>query len=149
MRELVSYLLHLLLGSTEGHGNACSERSEYFDLAARMIESTVERGQLAPSTESSAFIEQASLPRTMRCTKHVLTFQQQGILQDALREAIAATDDPSQAERWSGYLSASINNLVSNLTNATRDSELPLDRFSVGSSALLEYVNASLADGNG
>lgn len=65
----------------------------------------------------------------------------QGIFQNALREAIDATDNATQAERWQGYLSLSISNLAGNLTNSTLDSELPLDRFSVGSSLLLQYVS--------
>ena len=68
MQGLLSYLLQALFAIPLGDklGDRLSskcKRSEYFDLAARMIESNVQRGQLTPSSESSAFIEQVSLGR--------------------------------------------------------------------------------------
>ena len=59
----LSYLLHALAAFGGQKRSERSMRSHYFDLAARMIESNVERGQLSPSNESSAFIEQASVAR--------------------------------------------------------------------------------------
>lgn len=58
MRKLASYLLSALSAVGETEHSACDERSQYFHLAARMVESNVQRNQLTPSTESSAFIEQ-------------------------------------------------------------------------------------------
>lgn len=67
----------------------------------------------------------------------MLTGLAKGILQNALREAIAASDNATEAQRWHQYLASSIDNIKSNLTNSTRNSELPLDRFSVGSNMFL------------
>lgn len=66
LATLIQAALTLTFGRSEP--SPCPERSQYFDLAARMIESNVARSQLSPSEASSAFIEQVKISSAL----HVL-----------------------------------------------------------------------------
>lgn len=90
-------------------------------LAFEMVDSTIERGQgLLGSTASTGQIEI-------------------GIFQQALRESIAATEDPAQKQRWEKYLQESVQSTVDPLLNASVDVGFPLDRLSIGTGLIHQY----------
>lgn len=55
-----------------------------------------------------------------------------GIFYQALRQAIAATNSTADRQEWTVYLHNSTESAVSLFTNATSATQLPLDRFSIG-----------------
>ncbi|KAF2215294.1 glycoside hydrolase family 105 protein [Cercospora zeae-maydis SCOH1-5] len=62
-----------------------------------------------------------------------------GLFQQALRESIAATCDSSQKQRWQEILTTSVVSANGTLSNATRNTELPLDRLSIGTAMIQLY----------
>ncbi|KXS96844.1 hypothetical protein AC578_7391 [Pseudocercospora eumusae] len=90
-------------------------------LAFKMLESNIGRGQgLEAGNGSLGLIEL-------------------GIFQQALRESIALSNDTAQQQKWSKLLETSTLSAVDNLSNATRDTEYPLDRLSIGTAMILHY----------
>ncbi|KAG9531321.1 Six-hairpin glycosidase, partial [Aureobasidium melanogenum] len=55
-----------------------------------------------------------------------------GIFYQALRQGIAATNDTANKQEWTAYLHNSTASAVPLFTNATSTTQLPLDRFSIG-----------------
>lgn len=55
-----------------------------------------------------------------------------GIFYQALRQAIAVTNSTANKQEWTAYLHNSTGSAVSLFTNATSATQLPLDRFSIG-----------------
>lgn len=63
-----------------------------------------------------------------------------GIFQSAIRRAIdSPIHSSSDEEKWSSYLSESLQNSVGSLVNATTDALAPLDRLSIGNALLYQY----------
>ncbi|KAF1344170.1 glycosyl hydrolase [Delphinella strobiligena] len=65
---------------------------------------------------------------------------EQGIFQDALRNAIMTTDaSGNNSTIFSSYLNASLQSSAEDLLNATADASIPMDRFSIGNALLYQY----------
>ncbi|KAK6004329.1 hypothetical protein QM012_008191 [Aureobasidium pullulans] len=79
-----------------------------------MIASNIARGQgAAASTSGTGLIEL-------------------GIFYQALRQSIAATNDTTKKQEWMSYLYDSTTSAIPLFTNASSSTQLPLDRFSIG-----------------
>ncbi|RMZ11769.1 hypothetical protein D0864_00899 [Hortaea werneckii] len=65
-------------------------------------------------------------------------FIQLGVFQQALRTAINVTPNSTQKSERSAYLRNGITSSASTFINASVNAELPLDRFSLGTSYLLQ-----------
>lgn len=90
-------------------------------LAFDMIDSNIARGQgIAASNASTGFIEL-------------------GLFQQALYESISFTNDTDRKEDWKSFLETSINSANLTLSNVTKNTELPLDRLSIGTAILRLY----------
>ncbi|CAK1364550.1 Unsaturated rhamnogalacturonyl hydrolase [Cercospora beticola] len=111
-------LLAAIFGFGTAHNTGCPYGG---DLAFRMLESNIARRQgLEASNASTGQIEL-------------------GLFQQALREGIAVTSDSSQRRRWQEILESSVTSANGTLSNTTRDTELPLDRLSIGSAMIQLY----------
>lgn len=82
--------------------------------AAQMIESNIGRGQGAAASSSGTGLIEL------------------GIFYQALRQGIAATNDTTKKQGWTSYLYDSTASAIPLLTNVTSVTQLPLDRFSIG-----------------
>ncbi|KAI6873874.1 glycoside hydrolase family 105 protein [Hortaea werneckii] len=98
----------------------CSGNIHNESLALRMVESNIARSQGAGLTTAST------------------GFIQLGIFQQALRAAINETPNSTQKSEWSAYLRNGITSSASSFLNASLNVELPLDRFSLGTSYFLQ-----------
>lgn len=94
-------------------------------LAFRMVESDIARGQGAGLTSAST------------------GYIQLGLFQQALREAINTTTNSTQKSEWNSYLHDGIISSAFEFQNATANVERPLDRFSLGTSYLLQGGSAN------
>lgn len=113
----------IILGT--GHAEIFQCPRNASSLAFNMLESNIGRGQgLKAGNGSLGLIEL-------------------GIFQEALRESIAYTTNETQKQRWSGFLETSVSSEIENLSNATRNTEFPLDRLSVGTSMILQHDSKS------
>lgn len=91
-------------------------------LAANMLESNIARGQgIGVSTASTKFIEM-------------------GLFQQSLRESIAYTNDAAQKARWGEYLQDSLASVICALSDPVNNTGLSLDRFSIGSNMIRQYL---------
>ncbi|KAI7314031.1 glycoside hydrolase family 105 protein [Hortaea werneckii] len=89
-------------------------------LALRMVESNIARHQgAALTTASTGFI-------------------QLGLFQQAVRAAINATSNSTQKSEWSAYLRNGITSSAPSFLNASLNAKRPLDRFSLGTSYILQ-----------
>lgn len=90
--------------------------------AANMIDSNIARGQgIGTSAASTKFIEM-------------------GLFQQSLRESIAYSNDTSQKEEWATYLQESLASAVDTLSDVSNDTGYPLDRFSIGTNMIHQYL---------
>lgn len=90
-------------------------------LAFRMLESNIDRGQgIAASNASTGQIEL-------------------GLFQQALHESIGFTNNTDEKQKWQSLLETSITSANLSLSNATKNTELPLDRLSIGTAMLRLY----------
>ncbi|RMX99261.1 hypothetical protein D0867_12160, partial [Hortaea werneckii] len=92
-------------------------------LALRMVESNIARHQGATLTTAST------------------GFIQLGLFQQALRAAINATSNSTKKSEWSAYLRNGITSSAPSFLNASLNAERPLDRFSLGTSYILQSEN--------
>ncbi|KAH0371303.1 Six-hairpin glycosidase, partial [Aureobasidium melanogenum] len=79
-----------------------------------MIESNIARGQGAAASSSGTGLIEL------------------GIFYQALRQGIAATNDTTKKQEWTSYLYDSTASAIPLFTNVTSVTQLPLDRFSIG-----------------
>lgn len=66
-----------------------------------------------------------------------------GIFYQALRQAIAATNDTTNKQEWTAYLHNSTASAVPLFTNANSSTQLPLDRFSIGTEMIRQSQEIS------
>ena len=91
--------------------------------SARMADSIILRGQ--------AIIEQEGDSSLLL---------QVGAFQTALLDLVESSSGHYIEEDWEAYISRSADSVVDVVNNATKDTELPLDRLSVGKGLLYQYV---------
>lgn len=91
--------------------------------SARMADSIILRGQ--------AIIEQEGDSSLLL---------QVGAFQTALLDLVESPSGHYLEEDWEAYISRSADSVVDVVNNATKDTELPLDRLSVGKGLLYQYV---------
>lgn len=91
--------------------------------SARMADSIILRGQ--------AIIEQEGDSSLLL---------QVGAFQTALLDLVESSSGHYMEEDWEAYISRSADSVVDVVNNATKDTELPLDRLSVGKGLLYQYV---------
>ncbi|PPJ54288.1 hypothetical protein CBER1_06561 [Cercospora berteroae] len=111
-------LLAAVFGSSTAYKTECQDGG---DLAFRMLESNIARRQGLEATNAAT--GQLEL----------------GFFQQALRESIAATNDPSRKQRWQEILETSIMSANESLSNATKNTEIVLDRLSIGTAMIQLY----------
>ncbi|KAK5123764.1 hypothetical protein LTR85_002400 [Meristemomyces frigidus] len=97
-------------------------------LAARMLESTIARGQGIYNTAAPTSLIEL------------------GIFQQALLETIRDAANSTQRTEWEAYLVRSTTSAISPLSNATADASLPLDRLSIGTALIHEYKSSQISD---
>ncbi|GAB1735182.1 hypothetical protein NU219Hw_g248t1 [Hortaea werneckii] len=105
----------------------CPTDVHYESLAFRMIESNIARDQGGGLTTAST------------------GFIQLGVFQQALRAAIDTTSNSTQKSEWSAYLRGSVTRSAPSFLNVSLNVERPLDRFSLGTS----YILQSESEGDG
>jgi rhamnogalacturonyl hydrolase YesR len=120
---LLSSLIVVGMLSDRGDALQCPTGYDIRGLGGRMIDSSISRGQgLAASNASTGFIEQ-------------------GIFQQSVRESIVFyTNNTAQTTAWKDYLRHSLESAVNSLSNATAAAALPLDRLSIGTNMIHQYL---------
>lgn len=95
-------------------------------FAASMLDSNIARGQgIGTTSAATKFIEM-------------------GLFQQSLRESISYTNDTAQKEKWEEYLQDSLASVIPTLSDVSNNTGFPLDRLSIGSNMIRQY----LAKGN-
>ncbi|SMR49088.1 unnamed protein product [Zymoseptoria tritici ST99CH_1E4] len=121
--KLWTFILCLGLATSEAETLHCPVDIGIKGLGGRMVDSSISRGQgNTASNGSTGFIEQ-------------------GIFQQSLRESIAFyTDNSTQTAIWEAYLQNSLESAVESLSNVTAAAGLPLDRLSIGTNMIHQYL---------
>lgn len=109
------------------------------DLAFRMLESIVARGQATiDSGASTGFIQLVcrKCPLLARAQKAKVLTQLQGLFWQALAVITEPAPVSPENNALRPLLSTSLSSAITSLSNVTRNSKLPLDRFSLGASMI-------------
>lgn len=128
LRQLSAIFLPLLLGASTVNAQRIECPANIDGLinihgfAANMLDSNIARGQgIGTSAAATKFIEM-------------------GLFQQSLRESIARSNDTTQKEKWGTYLQNSLASVIDVLSDASNDTGLPLDRLSIGTEMIHQYL---------
>ena len=132
--HFVKSLYSLLPLALTAHANTDHKHSTW------MLESIISRGEgISAADGLLGEIQKVSVGlMSYRCSCNYCSANHlaKGIFQEALRAAVASTNNVSQAEQWSNYHSRSVQTGIGDLLDAQVDAKAPLDRLCAGRSLM-------------